>query len=103
RALAPGMGGVAATLGEVLGSTSINVTPATLVSLELSPPSATLAPGTQAQLQALGHFSDGTVQDVTASAQWSSSATNVATVLAGRVSAVAAGSAQVQAALLGQT
>ena len=65
---------------------------ATLTSLQLTPASQALAPGAGQQFTATGHYSDGTSKDLTSSAQWSSSDSNVASVSGtGMATAVAFG------------
>lgn len=54
-----------------------------------------LTGGAPAAIKATAYFNDGTRADVTKTAEWTSSDTEVATVSAGRVSAVAKGSATV--------
>jgi len=71
---------VTATSGNISGSAVLTVTPAQLVSIALNPPSATVAAGTTQQFTALGSFTDGSTQDVTASGHWSSSNPGAATV-----------------------
>ncbi|RMF85416.1 MAG: PASTA domain-containing protein, partial [Nitrospirae bacterium] len=74
----------------------------TLSRLQVAPAAATLRAGETAQLQATALFSDGTSRDVTAQATWTTSDPAVATVDAsGRVTAVAAGAASIQAAYQG--
>jgi hypothetical protein len=55
-------------------------TPATLVSIEVSPGNPCIAMGTATQLKATGIYSDSTKKDLTSSVSWSSSAADVATV-----------------------
>lgn len=52
-------------------STTLTVTAATLTALSLSPTSPSIAKGTSQAFSARGTFSDGTIQDVTAAADWS--------------------------------
>ncbi|HET7749945.1 MAG TPA: Ig-like domain-containing protein [Terriglobales bacterium] len=83
------------------GSSSINnapppVTPS-LTSLQLTPGSASLAPGAVQQFTAMGKYSDGSSKDLTASAQWKSSDSNIASVAGGKVTAVGAGTVMVSA------
>jgi len=102
-ALAVGRGVIKATFAEI-GSTgkvledatALTVTPATLVSLAVTPPSATLSPTIERQFSAYGTFSDATVVDLTDSVTWTSSVPTVATVsnakgTSGLVTALAAG------------
>jgi hypothetical protein len=53
---------------------------ASLVSLGVTPTSASIAAGTTVQYTATGTFSDTTTQNLTGTVNWSSSATNVATI-----------------------
>jgi hypothetical protein len=53
-------------------------TSATLVSLSVTPPNSSIAPGTTAQLTATGMFSNGSTRNITSSTTWSSSDNNVA-------------------------
>ncbi|HKW25526.1 MAG TPA: Ig-like domain-containing protein [Terriglobales bacterium] len=83
------------------GSSSINnlpppVTPS-LTSLQLNPGSASVAPGAVQQFTAMGKYSDGSSKDLTASAQWKTSDSNVASVAGGKVTAVGAGTVMVSA------
>jgi hypothetical protein len=85
-----------------LGLATVNVTPAVLESLEVSPPSLSLALGFDQSLLAIGTFSDDTVQDVTALVAWSSSAPDVASVgstgkLAGLVETLSVGTTTLSA------
>ena len=75
---------------------------AQLISLQVTPVSATAAVGTQVALRATGTYSDQSRKDVTASATWSSGTPATATVDAGLVSAVAPGSTTISATLDGQ-
>lgn len=70
----------------------------TLTSIKVTPAAPSIAvQGTQ-QFAAQGTFSDNSTQDLTASVQWSSSPTNVATINAtGLATAVAAGTATITA------
>jgi hypothetical protein len=54
----------------VSASTTLTVTAAVLTSLSLSPTNPTLVVGNSLTFSAQGTFSDGTVQDVTAAADW---------------------------------
>src|SRR5579864_3401182 len=71
---------------------------ATLASLQMSPGSASVAPGVTLQFTATGKYSDGSSKDLTASAQWKSSDSSVASIAAaGKVTAVGAGTVTVTA------
>ena len=71
---------ISATLGSISGTTQLTVTAVTLQSITIAPASATIARTTTLQFVAYGHFSDGSTQDLTAQASWSSSTQNVASV-----------------------
>jgi uncharacterized protein YjdB len=66
--------------GSVSGSTQLSVTQATLVSLAINPANSTIAVNTFQSFTAVGTFSDGSTHNITTTASWSSSATNVATI-----------------------
>ncbi len=85
-------------------SADVVLTPATLSSLTITPPSILLARGTTATLRADATFSDGSTADVTTQVAWSSSDSAVATVAnaagtEGLVTTLTAGTATVHAQL----
>ena len=108
RALAAGTATLTATVGTIKGSTTITVTTPTLVSIALTP--STWSPnvgGTQA-FTATGTYSDASTADLTISATWSSTSASAASVSnaagqKGQATALAVGTAQIQAALSGVT
>ncbi len=107
-AVAPGTATVTATSGGVAGSTTVAVTTATLQSIALTPPAPSIAKGTTRQFAATGTYSNGTTQDLTSQATWSSSDSTIATVsdaagTKGLGTGVAIGTATVSAALNGVT
>ena len=71
---------ITAASGSVSGTASLTVTGASLVSIAVTPANASMAIGTTRQFTATGTFSDGSTQDVTASALWSSSSPAVAAI-----------------------
>jgi hypothetical protein len=75
--------------------------PATLTDLVVTPASPTVAVGHSRQLTATASYSDNTSANRTMAADWTSKSPGVATVAAGLVTGVSAGSAQVIAALGG--
>jgi hypothetical protein len=93
-AASPGQATLSATVGALQANTNVTVSPASVVSLQISPASPTVPLGGTQQFSATGTYSDGTTFDVTASTTWSSSDTGV-------VSVTSAGLAT--AASLGQT
>jgi trimeric autotransporter adhesin len=78
--LATGTATITATLGGTSGSTLLTVTPASVVSIAVSPATAAIPFGMNQTFTAVGTFTDGSKQDVTNSAHWSSSVPSVATV-----------------------
>jgi hypothetical protein len=58
-------------------STTLRVGAVNLLSIEIVPTIVTLKVGTTSQLQLRGHYSDGTVIDLTKLADWSASAGSV--------------------------
>lgn len=71
---------ITAGFGGVSGTAALEVSPATLVSIEIAPYLTTIAKGTQVQLTALGEYSDGSTQDLTDAVTWSSSAATFAAI-----------------------
>ncbi len=95
---------IVATLGSVSGNTLLTVTPATLVSIQVTPPNPSIAKGLKQQFAATGIYTDQTTHDLTATATWSSGATTIATIsnatgTSGLASAVGMGSTNVKASL----
>jgi trimeric autotransporter adhesin len=75
---------ITATSGAITGSTVLTVNPAPLLSIAVSPSTATVspvAPGNTQQFTATGTYADGTMQNITSSVTWSASAG--ATITAG--------------------
>ena len=79
--IAVGSTSAIATLAGVQGSTTVTVTSAVLSFITISPSDPTLSVGDTVQLTAIGHFSDGTTQDLTGECDWQSSDTSVAHVI----------------------
>ncbi len=71
---------IEASLGAVKGSTTLTVTPATLESITVTPATPSILGGETIQFTATGSFSDGTTEDLTTQATWSSSNTGVADI-----------------------
>lgn len=91
---------ITATLGSVTNSTTLSVATAALVSISISPPTASIPLGTTQQFTATGTYTDGSTQDLTASVNWSSDTTTVASIGAGGVAvAVGMGGANITASL----
>ncbi len=103
-ALTVGKTVVGATLGSVTGTTTLDVTAATLAAIELSPADSSISKGTTLQFAATGIYSDASTQDLTKQATWSSSNTSVASISNaagsnGLASALGVGSATIRATL----
>jgi len=79
-ALAEGHADVTATFGNISGSTTVTISPATLTTITLSPANASIVRNTDLQFTAQGTFSDGSTQDVTQSVTWVSSVPAFATI-----------------------
>jgi Bacterial Ig-like domain (group 2)/Bacterial Ig-like domain len=91
-----------AQLDSVSGSTTLTVTSATLVSISVTPANATLPATRTQQFTAAGTFSDGTNQDLTTLATWTSNSISVAKVSntdgsKGLATGVATGAATIRA------
>jgi 6-phosphogluconolactonase (cycloisomerase 2 family) len=76
----PGSTLITAKLGKMSGSTSLNVTAATLVVIDLTPTNASLANGLSGRFIATGVYTDNSVHDITASVTWASSVNSVASI-----------------------
>jgi uncharacterized protein YjdB len=98
-AVAPGTATITATSGTISGSATLTVTPAALTSIFVTPTTASVAAGSTQQFTATGTYSNGTTQNVTSTAIWTSSATSTATVTSsGLATGVAQGTATITAA-----
>lgn len=108
RAVGAGSATISATLGTVVGSTSVTVTTPTLVSIAIAPVTWLPIVGGKRGFTALGTYSDTTTADLTLSVSWSSSNTNVVAISnaagqKGQATALDKGTADVQATLAGVT
>jgi hypothetical protein len=103
-AKAPGAAVISATSNGLTGSATLNVLPASLVSLALTPAATTFQIGATRQLAAFATYSDGSVVDVTANSEFVS-ATPAAVRIAntGLIAGVAAGSSTITASFNGKT
>jgi uncharacterized protein YjdB len=102
KAVAAGAANVTATLNGVSGAAALTVTAAakTLVSIAVTPATASIAVGATQQFSAQGTYSDGSKADVSSTVSWTSTSTATATVnSAGLAKAVATGSSNVTATL----
>ena len=71
---------VIASSGTITAQAVLTVTPPTLVSITLTPASASIAAGLTAQFEAAGTFTDGSTRTLTGEIAWSTDASSVATV-----------------------
>jgi uncharacterized protein YjdB/N-acetylneuraminic acid mutarotase len=90
---------ITATSGSISGTTTLIVTAAALESIAITPNPITVGAGLSQQLTATGTYSDGTTQNVTTAANWTSDAPSVATVgpSTGLATGVSMGSATISA------
>ena len=89
---------VTATVGGLVGNLPITVTSPVAASIHISPSPISMAAGNSTQLTANAVYTDGSIQDVTSQATWSSSASTVVSVdAAGLAKAVSQGSATITA------
>jgi hypothetical protein len=72
---------ISATSGAIVGSTSLTVTAATLVSIAVAPVDPTIANGTTQQFTATGTYTDATTQVLTTQVTWTSTNNGVAVVV----------------------
>ena len=80
-ATAIGTSSITAAMGLVTSlPATLTVTPATLVSMTVTPSTASVASGATQSFTASGIYTDGSIQDLTATATWASSVTTIATV-----------------------
>lgn len=104
-AVAPGLTQISASMGDLSASTSLTVTNAALISIQLSPVNSILYLGVSQLYTAIGVYSDGSSQDISDLVTWASSAQNIAAIDTsaganyGLATGVAAGTTQVSATL----
>jgi len=93
---------ISASASGVTGTTTLTVGSGTLVSLAVTPATVTAPAGSSQQFVATGTFSDGSTQDITLNAHWSSSSASVATIanapsVGGLANCIAAGATTIGA------
>ncbi len=99
-----GTSSISASFEDVTGSTMLTVGPPALVSLWVTPASASTPQGTTDQFTASGIYSDGSTQNLTSAVAWSSATPTVATISsAGLASATAPGTSSISASYQGLT
>lgn len=107
-ALKAGATELSARIGMITGKLPLTVAASPLVSLTLTPASATLSPGGKEAFTVTAKFADNSTTDLTQSAVWSSSDATVVSVSnaagsRGEATAIKAGAAQVRAGFGGIT
>lgn len=80
QALSVGSATITATQGAISGTRLVNVTAALLTNVQVGPSSPVVPRGLIRQLSATGLYTDGSTQDLTESASWSSADATIATV-----------------------
>jgi len=99
NAVGVGVATITAASGSVSGSTNLTVTAAALVSISVIPANPSISAGTTQQFTATGTFTDGSSQDLTSTAAWTSNASGTATVSkTGLATSSASGTATISAA-----
>jgi len=87
------------TLGSVSGSNRITVTSAVLSNIFITPSDTNMVVGERLELTATGVYSDNTLLDLTEDVTWISSATVIATISEGFMTAVSVGGVQISVEL----
>ena len=96
--LQPGVTTIAAELNGISGQTLLTVTAAEIVSIEVMPQDASVPAGLTVQYSATATLSDGSTQDITTDADWTSDNTQVADVSnAGLATGLSPGTAKITA------
>ena len=96
-AVAAGVASISASSGSIQNSTIVTVNPPTVTGIVVTPNSASVAAGSFQQFTATASLSDNTTTDVSASALWSSTDSTIATVAAGKATALQSGPVTIQA------
>jgi trimeric autotransporter adhesin len=98
--VAAGTANISATFGGVTGSAPLTVTGATLSSITVTPTSTVLAPSSSLIYQAVGTYSDNSMQNISNVVTWSSSAAGTVSITAtGQATGQSAGTATITATL----
>ena len=102
--VAAGTSTITALFATLSGAATLTVTDATLSSITVAPGDATISLGDKQQFTAMGSFSDGTTEDLTAQVSWTSSEVSVATITAGGLASTAGqGNTTIRAKMNGVT
>jgi hypothetical protein len=96
---------ISATLGQISGTATLNVSAPTLVSVAVTPVNPSIPQGGTQQFTATGTYSDSSTQDVTTTASWTSGTPAVASIglHSGLASGLARGLSVVTASLGGKS
>jgi uncharacterized protein YjdB len=96
--IAKGSTTIRAAAGGFSASTTLTVNAVTLLSITVSPPTASILVGQTQQFTATGNYNDGTTQDLTKTVSWSSSTKQVASISStGLATGLKAGTATISA------
>jgi uncharacterized protein YjdB len=95
--IAAGTANIGTSLDGVTATVPITVSGISLVSIQLTPATATLAPASVLSYMAKGTFSDGTTQNITNAVTWTSSIPAVATINGGLATGQSGGAAVIMA------
>jgi uncharacterized protein YjdB len=103
-AVAPGIANISASFSGLSGTSYLTVTNATLMSIDVSPATPSVAAGLTLSFNATGHFSDSSTLDITQLVLWQSSDNGVATIsnfdsTRGTITAVSQGTTTISATL----
>jgi trimeric autotransporter adhesin len=98
----PGSAIITAQFGSVTGGSAILVESSQLTSIQISPPTASIPQQTTEVFQAIGTFADGSTQDLTTFALWTSSTPSIATIDRGRATGLEPGTSVIVALFDGQ-
>jgi trimeric autotransporter adhesin len=93
---------ITALFGGVSGGSTITVDASQLTSIQISPPSASIAQHAGTAFRAIGTFADGNTQELTTFATWTSSQPSVATINLGHATGLEPGTATIVALFDGQ-
>jgi len=94
---------ISATYMNASASGVLMIIPPALLSISVTPGSSLVTTGNSVQLTATAGYSDGSTQNVTSSATWSTSVSTIATVNAGLLTGIAGGTVTVTASASGIT
>jgi uncharacterized protein YjdB len=95
---------ITATYNGMTDTATLDVTPAVITGITVTPGAPTIPDGTTQQFTAMADMSDGSQQDITSTASWQSLDLGVATIVAGGLAtAVGPGVADITATQGGQT